>query len=85
MALEDLALRFLLSIWRRIGAKPYLALGFAVFLTLVSSVIGVYYFEQSGDSSYQIRTEAVPVLEASWGAIWDGERLTGLGVRLHPA
>ena len=78
-------MRFLSSIWRRIGAKSYLALGFAVFLTLVSSAIGVFCLEQSGDASYQMRTEAVPVLEASWGAIWDGERLMGLGVRLPPA
>ena len=59
---------FILRAWRRIGAKLYLALGFAVLLTLVSSAVGVYYFEQSGDASYRVRTESVPVLEASWAA-----------------
>ena len=73
---------FLLRIWRRIGAKLYLALGFAVFLTLVSSAVGVYYFEASGDVSYQVRTESVPVLEASWGAAREGERLQVLGGRV---
>ena len=33
---------FLFATWRRIGARLYLALGFAVFLTLVSSAVGVY-------------------------------------------
>ena len=70
---------FLLNIWRRIGAKLYLALGFAVLLTLVSSALGVYYFEQSGDASYRVRTESVPVLEASWAATREGERLRSLG------
>ncbi len=70
---------FLLGIWRRIGAKLYLALGFAVLLTLISSAVGVYYFEQSGDASYRVRTESVPVLEASWAAIREGERLRSLG------
>ena len=69
---------FLLNIWRRIGAKLYLALGFAVLLTLVSSALGVYYFEQSGDASYRVRTESVPVLEASWAAVREGERLGSL-------
>ena len=72
---------FFLRIWRRIGAKLYLALGFAVLLTLVSSAVGVYYFEQSGDANYQVRTESVPVLEASWGAVREGERLQNLGAR----
>ena len=59
---------FLVDRWRRIGTRLYLALGFAVFLTLGSSAVGVYYFEQSGDLNYQVRTEAVPVLEATWTA-----------------
>ena len=73
---------FFVRIWRRIGAKLYVALGFAVFLTLVSSAVGVYYFEASGDVSYQVRTESVPVLEASWGAALEGERLQVLGGRV---
>ncbi len=72
---------FFLGIWRRIGAKLYMALGFAVLLTLVSSAVGVYYFEQSGDTNYQVRTESVPVLEASWAAIAEGERLRNQGIR----
>ena len=72
-------MNFLLGIWRRIGAKLYLALGFAVLLTLVSSAVGVYYFEQSGDASHRVRTQSVPVLEASWAAIREGERLRSLG------
>jgi phosphoglycerate-specific signal transduction histidine kinase len=55
-------MRFLLDRWRRIGARLYLALGFAVFLTLVSSAVGVYYFERSGDLNYQVREEFVPAL-----------------------
>ena len=73
---------FLVDTWRRIGARLYLALGFAVFLTLVSSAVGVYYFERSGDLNFQVRNESVPVLEASWTAIREGERLRALGLEL---
>ena len=72
---------FFLRAWRRIGAKLYPALGFAVFLTLVSSVVGVYYFKQSADASYEVRTESVPVLESSWAAAHEGEKLRTLGAR----
>ncbi len=72
---------FFLRAWRRIGAKLYPALGFAVFLTLVSSVVGVYYFKQSADASYEVRTESVPVLESSWAAAREGEKLRTLGAR----
>ena len=48
-------MRFLFDTWRRIGARLYLALGFAVFLTLVSSAVGVYYFERSGDLNYRLQ------------------------------
>ena len=75
-------MRFLVDTWRRIGARLYLALGFAVFLTLVSSAVGVYYFERSGDLNFQVRSESVPVLEASWIAIREGERLRGMGLEL---
>ena len=51
--------------WRRIGAKLYLALGFAVLLTLVSSGVGVYYFEQSGDASYRLRAVSYPAVDSS--------------------
>ena len=75
-------MRFLVDAWRRIGARLYLALGFAVFLTLASSAVGVYYFERSGDLNFQVRNESVPVLEASWTAIREGERLRVLGLEL---
>ena len=75
-------IRFLVDKWRRIGARLYLALGFAVFLTLVSSAVGVYYFEQSGDLNYQVQSESVPVLEASWTAAREAERLQALGLGL---
>ena len=73
---------FLVNTWRRIGARLYLALGFAVFLTLVSSAVGVYYFERSGDLNFQVRNESVPALEASWTAIRESERLRALGLEL---
>ena len=70
------------NIWQRIGTKLYLALGFAVFLTLVSSAVGVYYFERSGDLNYQVRSESVPALEASWAAAREAERLRSIALRL---
>ena len=73
---------FVGNIWRRIGSRLYLALGFAVFLTLVSSAVGVYYFERSGDLNYQVQLESVPVLESSWSAAREGERLQALGLVL---
>ena len=75
-------MRFLLERWRRIGARLYLALGFAVFLTLVSSSVGVYYFERSGDLSYQVRQQSVPALEGSWAVAREAERLRVLGLGL---
>ena len=38
--------------FRRIGTKLYAALGLAVLLTLLSSGVGVYYFEVSGDLNH---------------------------------
>ena len=75
-------MRFLADRWRRIGARLYLALGFAVFLTLVSGAVGVYYFERSEDLNYQVREESVPSLEASWAAAREAERLRVLGLGL---
>ena len=77
---------FLVDRWRRIGTRLYIALAFAVFLTLVSSAVGVYYFERSGDLNYQVRSESVPVLEASWAAAREAERLrnVGLGLLVEP-
>ena len=70
------------NIWQRIGTKLYLALGFAVFLTLVSSAVGVYYFERSGDLNYQVRSESVPALESSWAAAREAERLRSIALGL---
>jgi phosphoglycerate-specific signal transduction histidine kinase len=75
-------MRFLIDRWRGIGTRLYLALGFAVILTLVSSGVGVYYFERSGDLNYEAESEGVPVLEASWDAAREAERLRSLGLEL---
>lgn len=63
------------NIWRRIGTKLYIALGFAVFLTLISSAVGVYYFEQSGDLNYLARSRTTAVLDAAWNVDRKAERL----------
>ena len=75
-------MRFLIDTWHRIGARLYLALGFAVFLTLVSAAVGVYYFERSGDLNYRLESESVPVLESTWSVAREGERLRALGLGL---
>ena len=75
-------MRFLIDAWRRIGTRLYIALGFAVLLTLVSSMVGVYYFERSGDLNFKVRTESVPVLESAWSAAREGERIRSLGLVL---
>ena len=68
--------------WQRIGTRLYLALGFAVALTLVSSAVGVYYFEASGDLNHRVSSESVPTLEASWAAAREADGLRHLGVEL---
>ena len=73
---------FLADRWRRIGTRLYLALGFAVLLTLVSSAVGVYYFERSGNLNYELRSESVPSLEAAWALAQESERLRVLGLAL---
>ena len=77
---------FFVDRWRRIGTRLYLALGFAVILTLVSGAVGVFYFEQSGDLNFQVRSESVPALEASWTVARETERLrnVGLGLAAEP-
>ena len=75
-------MRFLLNRWRGIGTRLYLALGFAVVLTLISSAVGVYYFERSGNLNYEAESQSVPALEASWEAAREAERLRGLGLEL---
>ena len=76
------AIRFLAGRWRRIGTKLYLALGFAVALTLISGGVAVYYFEQSGDHNYDLQSETVPALESSWVAAREAERLRTLGLEI---
>ena len=83
LAPGDLTLtRFLINQWRRIGARLYLALGFAVLLTLLSSGVGVYYFERSGDLSFRLRFQSMPALHAAWSADLEGQRLKTLGLSL---
>ena len=73
-------MRYLLDRWRGIGTRLYLALAFAVFLTLVSSGVGVFYFERSGDLNYEAEQQSVPVLEGAWEAAREVERLQALGL-----
>ena len=73
-------MRYLLDRWRGIGTRLYLALGFAVLLTLVSSGVGVFYFERSGDLNYEAEQQTVPVLEAAWETAREVERLQTLGL-----
>lgn len=73
---------FLADRWRRIGTRLYVALGFAVLLTLVSSAVGVYYFERSGDHSFNIQSRSVPVLEAAWSTERETAKLRSLGLGL---
>ena len=78
-------MRFITNVWKRIGTKLYIALGFAVFLTLISSAIGVYYFEQSGDFNHRVSSQSVPALGASWAAARESERLRATGYSLATA
>ncbi len=73
---------FLADRWRRIGTRLYIALGFAVLLTLFSSGVGVYYFERSGDHSFNIQSNSIPVLEAAWATERETAKLQSLGLRL---
>ena len=75
-------MRFIIDRWRRIGTRLYLALGFAVALTLISGGVAVYYFEQSGDHNYRVQSESVPALESSWIAAREVERLRILGLEV---
>ena len=75
-------MRFIIDRWRRIGTRLYLALGFAVALTLISGGVAVYYFEQSGDHNYRVQSESVPALESSWIAARETERLRILGLEV---
>ena len=67
-------------IWGRIGTKLYLALAFAVALTLVSGWVGSWHFENSGRHTYHVRDEAVPVLESAWQVYGDAQILRRMGL-----
>ena len=71
-----------IGLWGRIGTKLYLALGLAVLLTLLSSAVGVYYFEKSGNLSHRASQQVVPVLSGALRA-----EATALGIAtwaIHP-
>ncbi len=72
-------MRFLINRWRQIGTRLYLALVFVVILTLLSSAVGIYYFERSGDLSYRIRSESAPAVDAAWAAALSAEKLRSAG------
>ena len=76
---------FIADRWRRIGTRLYLVLGFAVLLTLISSAVGVLYFERSGDLNYEVESQSVPALEASWDVVREAERLRSQGLELMAA
>ena len=67
--------------FRRISTKLYAALGLAVLLTLLSSGVGVYYFEVSGDLSHGLSREAFPAVEDAWRASDAVARITAFGER----
>ena len=66
--------------WGRIGTKLYLMLAFAVLLTLVSGWVGAWHFENSGQHTYRVRDESVPVLEAAWQVYSDAQILLRMGI-----
>ena len=72
-------MRILINRWRQVGTRLYLALVFAVALTLLSSAVGIYYFERSGDLSYRIRSESAPAVDAAWAAALSAEKLRSYG------
>ena len=59
----------------------YAALGLTVLLTLLSSGVGVYYFEVSGDLSHGLSREAFPAVEDAWQASDSVARITTFGER----
>ena len=67
--------------FRRIGTKLYAAFGLAVLLTLLSSGVGVYYFEVSGDLNHGLSREAFPAVEDAWEASGAAARITTFGER----
>ncbi len=75
-------MRFLADRWRRIGTRLYVALGFAVLLTLGSSAVGVFYFERSGDQTFVLQSRTIPVLEAAWTTQLETTKLRSLGLEI---
>lgn len=50
-----------------------------MILTLLSSAVGICYFERSSDLSYRIRVESAPTVDAAWAAAVSAERLRSHG------
>ena len=67
--------------FRRIGTKLYVALGLAVMLTLLSSGVGVYYFELSGDLNHGLAREQFPAYRAAWEVAEGAALLSSAGER----
>ena len=54
-------------------------------LSLISSAVGVFYFERSGDLNYEAESQSLPALEAAWTATREVEHLRSLGLELLAA
>ena len=70
-------------IWSRIGTKLYLALAFAVALTILSAAVGIYHFEQSGDLNYRVQHTALPLLEDTRSAATATMQIVQIGHQLQ--
>ena len=66
----------------RIGTRLYVALALAVLLTLLSSGVGVYYFEVSGDLNHRLSREAFPAYEGVVAGL-SGRRAVGVARRVR--
>ena len=53
-------------VWSRIATRLYLAPGTAVFLTLLSAGVGVFYLERSGDLNHRVESEGFPASRDVW-------------------
>ena len=65
--------------FKRIGTKLYSAFGLVVMLTLLSSAVGVYYFEVSGDLNHDLSREGFPAYRDAWRAVEISAELDRLG------
>ncbi len=67
--------------FKRIGTRLYAALGLAVLLTMLSSGVGVYYFERSGDLNHRLANEVFPAYEGASRASELAGQIVALGQR----